>query len=238
MNTIKFDKKQVKMVAHRGVSGLEPENTISAFIAAGNRSYFGIETDVHVTADNRFLIMHDSNFLRTAGVDMVIEEHTYEELRAIPLRDKQGNYRSDLRAPSLQEYINICKYYDKVAVLEIKNHMQPEQIAAMVRCIEAMEYLEQTIFISFDWDNLVSVRAVKPQQNVQFLTSHWDEALPQRLMDAGFDLDIHWKAVDAKKTALLREKGIVVNVWTCDQPEDGQALAEMGVDYITSNILE
>ena len=38
MDTVKIDKKGIKMVAHRGVSGLECENTCSAFIAAGNRS--------------------------------------------------------------------------------------------------------------------------------------------------------------------------------------------------------
>ena len=46
MNTIKFDKKNVKVIAHRGLSGIETENTNSAFVAAGNRSYFGIETDI------------------------------------------------------------------------------------------------------------------------------------------------------------------------------------------------
>ena len=51
MDTIKIKKKKVKMIAHRGLSGLERENTCSAFVAAGNRSYFGIETDVHRTAD-------------------------------------------------------------------------------------------------------------------------------------------------------------------------------------------
>ena len=39
------------MIAHRGVSGLEKENTMPAFVAAGNRSYYGIETDIHKTAD-------------------------------------------------------------------------------------------------------------------------------------------------------------------------------------------
>ena len=42
MDTIHIDSRGVKMVAHRGVSGLEKENTASAFVAAGNRSYFGI----------------------------------------------------------------------------------------------------------------------------------------------------------------------------------------------------
>ena len=51
MNTVKIDKQGVRMIAHRGVSGLETENTAAAFIAAGNRTYWGIETDVHLTAD-------------------------------------------------------------------------------------------------------------------------------------------------------------------------------------------
>lgn len=45
------DKKNAKMVAHRGLSGIERENTLLAFVAAGNRSYWGIECDVHVTKD-------------------------------------------------------------------------------------------------------------------------------------------------------------------------------------------
>ena len=45
MDTIKIDNKNVRMVAHRGLSGLEKENTCSAFVAACNRAtYFGVET--------------------------------------------------------------------------------------------------------------------------------------------------------------------------------------------------
>ena len=67
MDTIKIEKKNTLMVAHRGVSGLEKENTLAAFIAAGNRSYYGIETDVHRTADGQFVVFHDDNTQRVAG---------------------------------------------------------------------------------------------------------------------------------------------------------------------------
>jgi len=40
----------VKLIAHRGFNRYETENTCAAFVAAGNRSHFGIETDIHVTA--------------------------------------------------------------------------------------------------------------------------------------------------------------------------------------------
>ena len=43
--TVLINAKQTKIIAHRGLSGIECENTIAAYIAAGNRNYFGIETD-------------------------------------------------------------------------------------------------------------------------------------------------------------------------------------------------
>ena len=73
MNTIKIEKKNTKIIAHRGLSGIEPENTNAAFVAAGNRSYFGIETDVHKTLDGEIVISHDAHLRRTAGVDIDTE---------------------------------------------------------------------------------------------------------------------------------------------------------------------
>lgn len=82
MNTIKFEKTaQVKMIAHRGVSGLETENTCAAFVAAGNRSYFGIETDVHVSADGAFIIFHDDDTERVGAKKYTIEETDSKILR-------------------------------------------------------------------------------------------------------------------------------------------------------------
>ena len=124
MDTIKINRGNTKMVAHRGVSGLELENTCAAFVAAGNRSYYGVETDVHVTSDGQFIIIHDDNTGRVAAESMVVEESGYETLRALQLKQKDGTMRTDLRLPSLEEYLSICKHYDKVCVLELKNPME------------------------------------------------------------------------------------------------------------------
>ena len=71
MDTIKIENKAVKMVAHRGLSGIEKENTCSAFVAACNRAtYFAVETDVHRTVDGQFVIFHDDNTARV-GLDHV-----------------------------------------------------------------------------------------------------------------------------------------------------------------------
>ena len=77
MNTICIRSGNTRMIAHRGVSKLEAQNTASAFVAAGNRSYFGIETDVYHTRDGQYVLLRMpsgevrrvlANCLATVGV--------------------------------------------------------------------------------------------------------------------------------------------------------------------------
>lgn len=98
MDTIKLPNKgNCLMVAHRGLSGIEKENTNSAFVAAGNRSYFGIETDVYKTKDGHFVLMHDNDTERVSGVSLNIEEAPYKGIKNVVLKDVDGNTgRNDL----------------------------------------------------------------------------------------------------------------------------------------------
>ena len=90
MDTIKINKGNALMVAHRGVSKLEKENSMPAFVAAGNRSYFGVETDVHRTADGKYVVIHDGNTGRVAPLDIEIEKSTYDTIRGVMLNDIDG----------------------------------------------------------------------------------------------------------------------------------------------------
>ena len=122
MDTLRLSAPKPRMIAHRGLSGIEMENTCSAFVAAGNRSYFGIETDVHVTADREYIIIHDDNTKRVALDALKVEESTFETLRSLRLLDKDGRRgRKDLGLPSLREYVRICKKYESCRILQGQN---------------------------------------------------------------------------------------------------------------------
>ncbi len=238
-STIAFDKKNVRMIAHRGLSGIEPENTALAFTAAANRSYFGIETDIHRTADGKFIITHDDNTRRVTGVDCMVEETDFDTLRAIPLLDRDKTERENVRFPSLQEYIGICRKYGKIAVLELKNQMSAEDIASIVRQIDEMDYLDGVIFISFYPDNLIYLRAILPDQPAQFLYEQpVNDEVWALLRKYRLDLDIYYRSLTRQTLEALHAEGFKVNVWTVDRPEAAEELAEWGVDFITSNILE
>ena len=239
MNTKKVESKQCRMIAHRGVSGLEKENTLAAFIAAGNRSYYGVETDVHRTADGKYVVIHDSETGRVAGDNIIIENTSFDYIRSLELKDIDGSRtRADLRIPTLQEYIRTCKKYEKRCVLEFKGLFTYEQICEMVDIINAENWLDNVIFISFAFENLTNLRKRLPGHAAQFLTGEYTEEMVDMICREKIDLDIYFAPLTEERIKALHSRGVIVNAWTVDDPAKAQQLIDWGIDYITSNICE
>lgn len=239
MDTIKFEKNKTRVIAHRGLSGLETENTNSAFVAAGNRSYYGIETDIHKTADGKFVVIHDNDLNRVSGVDINVEKVDFLILQDVILFDKDGSKnREDLRLSTLENYISICKKYNKHCVLELKSHFTKEEILKIIDIIKEYDYLDSVTFISFDYENLLKVRKFLPKQSVQFLFCEFNEEIVNRLIDDRINVDVYHQALNKDVVDMLHDNGLIINCWTVDNKERGEELARWGVDYITSNILE
>ena len=231
MPTVKLENHgNTKIIAHRGLSGLHLENTVSAFKAAGKASYYGIESDVHVTKDGKFIIFHDDTTRRLAKINLEIEKTDYKMLRLLPIKFH--------RMPSLSEYIICCKNSNKVAVLELKNPMTNENIEGIIKCISDLDYIDRTIFISFAAQNLMFIREIIGNQPVQYLTEKFDSNILDLLTNNRFDLDIHYTALNREIIDLCHDNGIKVNCWTVNELGDAQRLVEYGVDYLTTNIIE
>ena len=239
MDTIKFQKRNVQVVAHRGLSGIERENTNAAFVAAGNRSYYGIETDVVKTADGKYVLNHDGDLKRVAGEDVVVNKSTLEQVQSVLLTDTDGNRdRQDLRTPELGNYIKLCKRYGKQAVLELKDIFTQEDVRQIIEVIKSYDYLDKVTFISFYYENLLFVRNLEPNQSAQFLERALTYQLIRRVAADKLDVDIKHTGLTPEAIQEAHEAGIKVNCWTVDDPEIAERLAEWGVDYITTNILE
>lgn len=239
MDTLKLDKGSTLMVAHRGLSGIEKENTMPAFVAAGNRSFFGIETDVHRTADGQFVVIHDDSTKRVAGVDFVIEETDFDTLRQIQLIDRDGTQnRTDLKIPTLREYIKTCKRYEKKSVLELKNEFAFEDVERVVDIIKEEGYIDNVIFISFCFENLVRIRKILPGHDVQFLFEEYTEETIQKVKEHGFDIDILYTSLNKERIDECHSFGIKVNCWICDDINAAKEFVEYGIDYITTDIIE
>lgn len=239
MDTIKFEKKNTRVVAHRGLSGIEVENTNSAFVAAGNRSHWGIETDIYRTADGKFVIGHDDNYKRLSGEEIFLEKETLERLRQVVFFDKDGTKnRVDLRPATLENYLSIVKKYEKHAVLELKSDFTNEEIARIIEIIREYDYLDNLTFISFNYDNLLRVRKILPNQSAQYLFWKITDAEIERLVRDKIDVDVWVVELTKEQIEACHRAGLKVNCWTVDDPKKAEELASWGIDIITSNILE
>ncbi|MFQ7237389.1 MAG: glycerophosphodiester phosphodiesterase family protein, partial [Enterococcus hulanensis] len=71
------------IIAHRGSAGTHPENTLPAFMEAVRTGADGIELDVHLTADQQLVVIHDESVDRTTDGKGLIRELTLEEIKEL-----------------------------------------------------------------------------------------------------------------------------------------------------------
>lgn len=239
METIKINKNKTLMIAHRGLSGFEKENSMAAFIAAGNNSYYGIECDIHPTTDGKFVVIHDSNTERVSGVNKIVEQSSFEELKDICLYGVGDEINhSYLRIPLLEDYVLCCKRYNKKCIIEFKELFIESDVVKVLNIIKELDYLDNCIFISFIFENLVFVQNYNKNLPVQYLMSKWDEDKINKCITYKMDLDILYTELTKERVEFMHNHNLLVNVWTVNTKEFGDLMVEYGVDFITTNILE
>ena len=236
--TIKIkDKGKVKMIAHRGLSALQPENTCAAFLAAAKRSYYGIETDIRLTADGKFALIHDDNLNRVFGVKKKVRKCTLAELRSVRGM-VDGKLYAALRIPLLKEYLGICRAYQKQAVIEIKDKLTQAEAGALVAEVQKENWLRRTIFISFCKRNLLRIKKVYPQAETQWLCKRLNGFVVRVALRNKMDLSVRKTGLNAYMVGGFLQKGGKMNVWTVDTEAEFTAAKELGVEYVTTNVLE
>jgi len=114
-----------RLYAHRGLwNAQRPENSLSAMRAAVQAGY-GIETDVHLTADEQPVLMHDGNLKRMCGADVVIEQSTLAELSRYHLLDTQE------KIPTLDELLDTVQGRVPL-LLELKSDHPNDRLCELV----------------------------------------------------------------------------------------------------------
>ena len=91
---------EITLTAHRGLSAIEPENTLPAFKAACEAKYNYVEFDIEPTSDGKWIVMHDDDLKRTTNGHGKINKYTLDEVSALKI-DNGANIENytDLRSP-------------------------------------------------------------------------------------------------------------------------------------------
>ena len=110
--------KNIETIAHRGYVAKGVENSIEALEGATEVGADYVEFDIILTKDNKFVVMHDYNLKRLAGVNKRVQDMNFDEV--VGLTIKQGDFTSKI--PSLEEFVNKAKELNMNLVIELKPH--------------------------------------------------------------------------------------------------------------------
>ena len=110
--------KNSETIAHRGYVYKGVENSIEALEGAAEVGANYVELDILLTKDNKFVVMHDYNLKRLAGVNKQVKDMNFDEV--VGLQIKQEGHTSKI--PSLEEFVNKAKALNMKLVIELKPH--------------------------------------------------------------------------------------------------------------------
>ncbi|NLR10380.1 MULTISPECIES: glycerophosphodiester phosphodiesterase family protein [Lactobacillaceae] len=150
---------------HRGYPTRFPENSLAGFRYALDQGIEGLEFDVHLTADQVPVIMHDERIDRTTDGSGRIDSYTFSQLRRFRLANGEP-------VPSLAELLKLVTDRDVQLNLELKtDKIQHPGIEAIVMCmVHATSLRRPVIFSSFHLPTLKNCQVIAPNESYCWLT--------------------------------------------------------------------
>lgn len=224
------------IIAHRGFSGLAPENTLAAVEMAIDAGAHMVEVDVGMTADGQVICLHDETLDRTTNGRGRPSEHRLEAIRRLDAGSWFSKEHAGERVPTLAEVFETAKGRVLVNV-EIK----PEAVdhgaaAAVVTLVRAHGMADQIVVSSFAPEALRRIKVADPAIATASLFN--------KKLHAGLDplevttevgsrgFNIAAGRVTADILDRCHRHGIPVAVYTVNDPDDMRRLVRMGVDAI------
>lgn len=209
------------IIAHRGASGVEVENSLAAFRRASALGADGIELDVHATADGALLVHHDAH---VPGIGP-IARRTAAELAAYRLPNGEP-------LPTLAAALTAGRGMDVwVEVKDLPAPLDDVLLETLRRGPEPARYAVH----SFDHRIVARLHRREPALPVGVLSASYPVEPLKAAQEAGAAaLWQEWHLIDAALVTEARAAGVRVIAWTVPD-HAAAALSRLGVDGLCGN---
>ena len=156
-----LESSQVAIIAHRGFMDKGVENTITSLVASKEAGADMVEFDIQETKDGQFVVMHDYDLKRLAGISKNVYDMTLKEVQEVEIY--QGNFRD--RIPTLEEYIDVAKEHNIQLLIEVKPHgHESEDIYKnLVSLLKEKDIINQSVVQSLSLDALDAIKEIEPE---------------------------------------------------------------------------
>jgi len=244
-----FQSGRCLVFAHRGGSGLAPENTLCAFDMGLALGADGLELDVRLSADGIPVVLHDVRVDRTSNLIGPVSAFTARDLAEadagfhFEAEGRQCFRGQGIGIPTLDAVLS--RYAGVPLIIELKEDSEA-LVMSVIAAVRAAGAVDRVCLGSFSWRALRRVRALAPELATSAARAEVRWALyrsrwrfPVRHVPyAGYqvpEVSRGSRVVSARFVSDAHEAGLPVQVWTVDRPADAQRLIEWGVDGLITD---
>jgi glycerophosphoryl diester phosphodiesterase len=228
---------KILVQGHRGAMGYAPENTMSSFVLGYELGADLIELDIHLSADNKIFVMHDSDVSRTTNGLGYIENLTSSELEILDAGSWFSDKYKGEKIPLLKDVLEWA--HDKInLIIEIKGNPQPNNLICEELLKQVYEYSmsDQVMVISFYHQSVKDIKIL-------------DSSIATGILYTGSPIHPCKMAIDAYAESIrpsikyltkeiadkAHKDGLCVSAWIGNTEKEFQTFVDAGVDSIGCN---
>lgn len=235
-----------RVYAHRGMSTLAPENTLSAFKLCAEHQVRWFECDVDILHDGTIVICHDSTLDRCADRSGSLFDLTKQDLSLVDA----GSWFSDEfigeRIPTLDQLISLMNRYHLNANIEIKScdssaDAARHLLAGLNQALDKLDSDCEYLISSFNPLLLAEFKKIRPQATVACLfethTLNDDWHVVMEWVGAEY-IHPQNEGLTQELVAMMKARGYKINVWTVNAKDRANQLFNWGVDGIFTDFAQ
>ncbi len=220
-----FGMKNQLVIAHRGASGLAPENTMAAHRIAFRTGAHMIETDVQETEDGKLVCIHDFDVDRTTNGSGAIAELSYREIREFDAGDGEN-------IPSLEEVLDYTRGKLKLNI-ELKVTDIEKKVLDLVK---ERKMIPDVTISSFLHGTLVSIRDLDTEVSTAVLVTKLRDDMISYVNELEANaLNPNHKTISPVLVNDAHSNNVLIFPWTVNSASRMEVLYSMGVDGIITD---
>jgi glycerophosphoryl diester phosphodiesterase len=160
-----------KLIGHRGVKNLSPENTIESIELAQKIGLSWVEFDVKISKDFIPIVFHDDTLERTTNGTGLPIDFCYDNLKKLDAGSFFYKKKTNIFIPTLEDILFLVSKKNIGLNIELKPNkgFEKENVNSIAKILKKNLFLNQFYFSSFDWNSLVMMKEIFPDQNYGLL---------------------------------------------------------------------
>lgn len=230
--------KRLKVIGHRGLSALYPENTLIAFEKALECGVDAIELDVHLTADRQLVVTHDSDIKRCSNGHGMVREMTLHELHSLDFGSWKGEEFRGTRISTLDEALD-CIFRSSPSGFQLLIEIKDDREACadeMVALLRKLRLTEHCLILSFFGNILKRVHETEPRLPLQGFKES-DMTIRVEGMYEFINKICLWndERLTEEDVQFFHDHNILVDTYRVDNRQELEHALRFDIDSITSN---